>query len=112
VILGLSNESTLALIALGAALLKFAEKVYDDWRLRKAADKVKSAVIDTAISVKQDLAVSDEKKQAHLSAQDVKLEKIEKDVVTVKTQTNGALEKVIDAAIERGKAEARAEKKD
>lgn len=115
----MSNENLGALIVLAGLILKFVEKVYDNWQLKKAAKVVaneaeaKAVELKTVIAaktteIKGTIAVSDAKKQAHLTQQDVKLDAIATTVATVEKQTNGVIEKVTTAAYEKGVADGKA----
>lgn len=66
-----------------------------------------AAVVETkAVEVKTALVLADAKKQAHLSAQDAKLEEIVGALSVVKTQTNGMSSKLEAAAFAAGQRSA------
>jgi hypothetical protein len=105
----MSNESIVAVLTFGYVVLKFVEKVYDDWRLSTAARVVAEHAAAAAQEVKVALMIGDQKKQDHLNAQDAsirvlgdQLHQVVGDVHEVKAQTNGMLAKLEDASFQKG----------
>lgn len=112
----MSNENIGALIVLAGLLLKFVEKVYDNWQLKKAAKKVsieatskatelKNVLSTKTAEIKGAIAINDARKTDHLNQQDVKLDAIAQTVSTVEKQTNGVIEKIESAAYSKGVAD-------
>lgn len=82
--------------------LKELYKMRLESRRNEDAKKRDEAAATQVADVKQALTSDNQKKTAHLVAQDQKLEAISDTVHEVKTQTNGLMSKIEDAAFAKG----------
>lgn len=92
----MSNESIAIIAGVLYAVLKLAEKVYDDWRLdksaKKIADKVEAVKTDAATSageIKTALQRTNEKQGAQTKAFGDRLNDISEQIDGVHALTNG-----------------------
>lgn len=109
----MSNETIGALVLLGMAVVKFLEKMYDNWRADKAAKTLAATVavaaekVATKVEQVQTRATAERAEvktalNSHNAEQAESLGALSDQLATVTKQTNGLMEKIEAAVFAKG----------